>query len=228
MTEEQDSQLSAMFDDELPQTECELLARRLARDEGLKQRWGRYAAMRACFREEGSARSVRIAAQVRSRLLIEADLEGAGPGASTRLPAPGFRRALWQPLASIAVACGVAAVSILWVRTRAPQPDRPVLQAHLGTLPTVTAATPLPTRSSGEAEVSDEPDSYVVPAATDAPTFAPTAELANYVVAHSEYSTPLNRRSLLSSFVSSEGVAAAVAGPAQPSDVARDRPNAER
>ena len=33
--EELDSQLSAMFDDELPEPECELLARRLARDEGL-------------------------------------------------------------------------------------------------------------------------------------------------------------------------------------------------
>ena len=33
MNEELDSQLSAMFDDELPPQECELLARRLSRDE---------------------------------------------------------------------------------------------------------------------------------------------------------------------------------------------------
>ena len=33
MNEELDSQLSAMFDDELPAAECELLARRLSRDE---------------------------------------------------------------------------------------------------------------------------------------------------------------------------------------------------
>jgi hypothetical protein len=32
MNEELDSQLSAMFDDELPAAECELLARRLSRD----------------------------------------------------------------------------------------------------------------------------------------------------------------------------------------------------
>ena len=43
MNEELDSQLSAMFDDELPTVECELLARRLSRDEALKARWGRYA-----------------------------------------------------------------------------------------------------------------------------------------------------------------------------------------
>ena len=47
MNEELDSQLSAMFDDELPSAECELLARRLSRDEQLKARWGRYAVMGA-------------------------------------------------------------------------------------------------------------------------------------------------------------------------------------
>ncbi|MGH8260940.1 MAG: RseA family anti-sigma factor, partial [Steroidobacteraceae bacterium] len=50
--EELDSQLSAMLDDELPAPECELLARRLARDEILKARWGRYAAIGACIRSE--------------------------------------------------------------------------------------------------------------------------------------------------------------------------------
>ncbi len=48
--EELESQLSAMFDDELPTPECELLARRLARDEQLRRRWGHYAAIGACIR----------------------------------------------------------------------------------------------------------------------------------------------------------------------------------
>ena len=50
MNEELDSQLSAMFDNELPAAECELLARRLSRDEDLKARWGRYAAIGATIR----------------------------------------------------------------------------------------------------------------------------------------------------------------------------------
>ena len=50
MNEELDSQLSAMFDDELPHQECELLARRLSRDEALKARWGRYAVVGAVIR----------------------------------------------------------------------------------------------------------------------------------------------------------------------------------
>ncbi len=45
MNEELDSQLSAMFDDELPAVECELLARRLSRDEELRARWSLYAAI---------------------------------------------------------------------------------------------------------------------------------------------------------------------------------------
>jgi negative regulator of sigma E activity len=52
MNEELDSQLSAMFDDELPAAECELLARRLSRDEQLKARWGRYAVIGATIRAE--------------------------------------------------------------------------------------------------------------------------------------------------------------------------------
>ena len=50
MNEELDSQLSAMFDDELPAAECELLARRLSRDEQLKARWGRYAVIASVTR----------------------------------------------------------------------------------------------------------------------------------------------------------------------------------
>ncbi len=62
--EELDSQLSAMFDDELPEPECELLARRLARDEGLKARWGRYAVIGACLRmERGSEAGSSVGAQ---------------------------------------------------------------------------------------------------------------------------------------------------------------------
>ncbi len=56
MNEELDSQLSAMFDDELPAAECELLARRLSRDEQLKARWGRYAVIGATIRAERGVR----------------------------------------------------------------------------------------------------------------------------------------------------------------------------
>ena len=53
MTQEQvESQLSAMFDGELPAAECELLSRRLDRDENLRLRWSRYALIGAAMRSE--------------------------------------------------------------------------------------------------------------------------------------------------------------------------------
>ena len=65
MNEELDSQLSAMFDDELLPAECELLARRLSRDEHLKARWGRYAIVGAVIRAE---RGVRLNAPLAGRV----------------------------------------------------------------------------------------------------------------------------------------------------------------
>ena len=54
--EERDSQLSAMFDGELAAGECELLARRLARDPALQARWGQYAVIGACIRGQSGVR----------------------------------------------------------------------------------------------------------------------------------------------------------------------------
>ena len=50
--DERASQLSAMFDGELPAVECELLSRRLARDEQLRATWSRYAVIGAALRAE--------------------------------------------------------------------------------------------------------------------------------------------------------------------------------
>lgn len=48
---QRESQLSAMFDGELPEAECELLARRLARDENLRRSWANYALIGQYVRE---------------------------------------------------------------------------------------------------------------------------------------------------------------------------------
>jgi len=117
MNEELDSQLSAMFDDELPPAECELLARRLSRDEYLKARWGRYAIVGAVIRAERGVRlNAPLAGRVNAVLLAEPAL------AAHTAPRDRLQRRLrwWQPLAGGAVAASVAAVSILWLRTQAP------------------------------------------------------------------------------------------------------------
>src|SRR5271170_2713839 len=117
MNEELDSQLSAMFDDELPPAECELLARRLSRDEQLKARWGRFAVMGAVIRAESGVRlNGPLAGRVSAVLLAEPALTaGALPAAPRRA---GLR--WWQPLAAGALAAGVAAVSLLYLRSEGP------------------------------------------------------------------------------------------------------------
>jgi len=67
------------------------------------------------------------------------------------------------------------------------------------------------------AAAAGAPDSYVVPRApaVRAPV-VPSTELANYVVAHSVFSSPVTRRNLLSAFMSSESGAAAEQPPDEP------------
>jgi len=201
MNEELDSQLSAMFDDELPTEECELLARRLSRDEQLKARWGRYAVMGAVIRAERGVRlNASLAGRVSAVLLAEPALLATGAGALRRA---GLR--WWQPLAATALAASVAALSILWLRAQVPFAGTPAagLAAATTTLPRPAV---LPARSAATSRAAD---SYVVPRPSAPPPVAvPSTELANYVVAHSMFSTPVARRNLLSAFMTSEPAAA--------------------
>jgi len=257
--EELDSQLSAMFDDELPEPECELLARRLARDEGLKARWGRYAAISACIRMErggetatsvgatrasarqtgsptGELRPARaeargprmrlngdVARRV-SRMVAEEPPLLAGSGVRRtvrRLAHPAISRR-WQPVAAgAAVATAVAASAILWLRAGSPDApivaQAPIEQSPIGAATANRSASPrvappllhgvTPAAGLARAAVhrnAPAPDSFVVPPAGPASSFAPPIELANFVVAHSEYSMPLVRRSALTALVADE------------------------
>src|SRR5581483_9879927 len=112
MNEELDSQLSAMFDDELPAAECELLARRLSRDEQLKARWGRYAVIGATIRAE---RGVRLNAGLAGRVSAVISSEPSLTAESAPRPRKRWELSWWQPVASAAAVAGVAAVSILWM-----------------------------------------------------------------------------------------------------------------
>ena len=196
MNEELDSQLSAMFDDELASAECELLARRLSRDGELKARWERYAVIAAAIRAE---RGVRLNARVARRVSVIVGSEPALAGQS----APRRRERRWlRPAAGLGVAAGVAAVSILWLRAQAP-PGAVVATPPLAAVPAQRVTAPAVIRAASPR--ASGPDSYVVPpAARGAAAVVPATELANYVVAHSMFSSPVARRNLLSSFMTSE------------------------
>ena len=116
MNEELDSQLSAMFDNELPAAECELLARRLSRDTDLKSRWGRYAVIGAVIRAERGVTLDGPVAGARERGPVE---RARAVGAMRRDRAVGCQYHWWQPLAGAGLAAGVAAVSIFWLRSQA-------------------------------------------------------------------------------------------------------------
>jgi sigma-E factor negative regulatory protein RseA len=219
--EELESQLSAMFDDELPASQCELLARRLARDEQLRARWGRYAAIGACIRGD---HAVRLQSGLASRVSAAIKQEATpAPVPTAGQPGRGFFNPWVTSLGGLASAAAVAAVAIVWMRAESP---RAVALNTAVATPAVqaapSAAAPATTRVAvvSAPRRAREPDSYVVPApATQGPALLAPTELANYIVAHSEYSAPLMRRNALSALVGGESAAPQVTAQPIPATV---------
>ena len=190
MNEELDSQLSAMFDDELPAAECELLARRLSRDDVLKARWSRYAVIGAVIRSErGVVLQSAVAGRVNEALTREPVL--AASVQTWRRGVAGWTRLV----AGAGMAAGVAAISILWLRLQASGVGQPA------EMTVASASAP-----AGQRTVSNASDSFVVPPPSTQPAMmaVPPTQLADYVVGHSAYSWPISRGSLLSELMVGE------------------------
>ncbi len=220
---ERDSQLSAMFDGELPGAECELLARRLTRDEALRAQWSRFSMIGAALRaERGVALHDRVAWRVQS-VVIQETTYGDGTvdsaATSTRtaviVPASELRAASaarWmrfaRPVAGASIAAGVAALSIFWLRTQDDSQtllaNNPAGESIVLERDTTTAAVALNTAPVETRVSNGEPDRYVTPAPSSSASIVPPARLANYVVAHSEYSGPLSRRMALLGLVATD------------------------
>ena len=201
--EESGSQLSAMFDGELSAAECELLSRRLARDEALRARWARYALAGAAMRSEpiatasgGFARRVGAA--------IDRNVGDANETAPQ-----GFR---WLRTLALGgtLAAGVAAMAVFLLRNQILAQEETLSAAapaeqRVDAVATVAAAGSTDILLSGNLSGNGEPASYVVPRGVGGGSSPVPASLANYVVAHSEYSSPLARRGLLSVLVGRVG-----------------------
>ena len=198
---ERASQLSAMFDGELPAAECELLSRRLARDEQLRATWSRYAVIGAVLRAEPLA-------QVRPDFARRVSAALAGAPAVT-----GVRRALRGAALGSVVAAGVAGAALLLLRNDLPVQDQVVSAAAA---PVVSARDATEHYAGGlwpgvnlrlsnaAANPSHEMFSYVVPPLTGENSGAVPASLADYVIAHSEVPSSLARGSLLSVLVGNQ------------------------
>jgi sigma-E factor negative regulatory protein RseA len=197
MSEQIREQVSAFLDGELPNSETELLLKRLTRDGELRESFGRYALIGEAVRG-GTLSLMTKGFAGRVNLAIDGEPILAN-GHAQQIRAARW----WRPFAGAAVAAGVAAVAVVALQQRAVAPGlRPGV--------TVTAqGTALPAQGSllaqnavlapgGALQTPPEPMSYTVPTTSPAaPAAMPPARLTNYVFAHSRYSSGLERRGVL-------------------------------
>lgn len=189
MTEHLRDQLSAFLDGELPRPEVELLLRRLAGNDELQIALSRYVVIGECLRNApGRSVTRSFAARVRAAVAAEGSRKGVD-----RVRSLGR----WlRPVGGLAIAASVATVAILGLQ-RTQQLDPAVATP-------VVASSSVPATAIGGPAI-DEQVSYTVPApsTTGAPVM-PAGRLTSYVVAHSEYSSPLGRRNVLSGIIAED------------------------
>jgi sigma-E factor negative regulatory protein RseA len=169
MTEQIREQISAWLDGELREDETGLLVRRLERDPALRGALGRFVLAGEVLRAPGGQlASPGFAARVSAAI-------GAGPGNELPVALREKPAGRWsRPLLGAAVAAASAVVAVLVLRPDAGERN---LAAQTATaVQPVALAAPLGQRSS--------------------PTPARNQRLAGYLVAHSQYASPLSRRSV--------------------------------
>jgi sigma-E factor negative regulatory protein RseA len=181
-------QLSACLDGELPEAELDLLLKRIGRDAELRQTLGRYALMSEALKNDKPVAATEAFA---TNVMAALENEPAAVRSGWKVSPAAMRRL--RPVAGFAVAASVAAIAVLSVQRADMAPGVIADGAtDAGATQTLAAAAP-------EA-------SYTVPTTTSTSAFVPATRLTNYVVAHSEYSSPLGRRTVLSGVLSEDDV----------------------
>jgi sigma-E factor negative regulatory protein RseA len=168
--QEQTSQLSALFDGELPPQQAEMVIRRALRDPAMRASWERYSLIGACLRGEPINRHNSIADRVQASLAAERELNVTSlPVRHAGSRATAGARSFLASRGALggAIAAGVAAVSLLLVRAVVPEAGG--------------AASP-------GALMAQAPSGYTTPG-ENSPAARPRmidASLGHYLVAHSE------------------------------------------
>ena len=180
MTEPVNEQLSACLDGELPEAELDLLLKRLERNPELRESLGRYTVIGEALRH---TRPVVASRSFADKVMAAVEQEPAA-GRRTQRISPFWARSL-RPVAGIGVAATVAAIAIFTVQRTGVAPG-PIVANE-------PAAAPAAVVAQSDAAAA----SYIVPTTSTPSAFVPATRLTNYVVAHSEYSSPLARRSVL-------------------------------
>lgn len=191
MTDQLKDQVSALLDDELEARECTLVMARLSRDEDLRSKWERYSLIGDCIRGNlpeyfAVGLAGRVAAEVERNPVAQAQ-----PRARLK--------AIWRPLAGVAVAASVAMVALISLSNT--DGDLPIANAPVA--------------------VSADQESYTVPVVNmrEQASASLRERLNLYKVSHSEFAGPMQRRSLLSQMASDDSFEE----PEQPTDTPVER-----
>jgi sigma-E factor negative regulatory protein RseA len=217
MTDAVNEQLSTCLDGELSAAELDLLLKRLERDAELRDALGRYTAIGEALR---NTRPVVASRSFADKVMAAVEQEAAQKGGMTRRGmriSPIVTRSL-RPVAGIGIAATVAALAIFSVQRAGVESAGPIAANEPAVGPTAVVA-----------QSSDEAASSIVPTNTSQSAFVPATRLTNYVVAHSEYSSPLARRSVLTGVLAEDDgdpdvAADGAEGPQSPPSVSTPAP----
>jgi negative regulator of sigma E activity len=185
MSEQQISQLSALFDGEMPREQAEMVIRRVMKDPSLQASWSRYALIGACIRGEPLAHALSqegLAVRVRAQLATEAEIPAANYAQSNDAAVIGNGRSpLRRGLLGGAIAASVALASLLLVRSMVSI-EAPTLVASQPAVvePAAARVEAAPLQVAREST----PPSYTTPV-DDSPVRG-AAPMFNYVAAHSD------------------------------------------
>lgn len=192
MTDQIREQLSALLDGELPKDELGLLVRRLEKDATLRRTFGTYALIGETLRAPGgriatNSFAARVSAAISATEgdeavadnAVRASLASTSGQATVRTGSNVRHVTIWQrPMVRTALAASAAAAAVLLFK-----PD---------------ATTP------GAVADLEAPAVAAVASLGASPTPAQSQRLASYMVAHSQYSTPLVRRNVLSGLLAAD------------------------
>ena len=220
MTDPIHEQISSFLDGELPAAESELLLKRLERDPQLRSTVGRYSLIGEALRSTEAGGPTRDFAARVSRAIEQE----AAPGKSWRPVANWLK-----PVAGGAIAAGVAAVALVSLQVG------PVVEGNLAKSAVEAPSVPVLAVAQQQPQAPEPMPSDTVPVSGGNFPAPPiqvmnNGRLANFVVAHSEYSTPLTRRNVLMGLLAEEAIEQNNAG-GVPSDPATDpalQPEANR
>jgi negative regulator of sigma E activity len=210
--QEQISQLSALFDNELPPAQSGMVIRRALKDPALRASWGNYALIGACMRGEPlhAGRLPDVAERVRLSLAAEADHAAAAMPAAA---SDGAQRSWYarhgRGVLGGAIAASVAIVSLVVVRSVSPPTTGPAAQLAQANVPAAAVSQPqvaaadtrlpAPVQAAPLLVARDgAPPSYTTPVDNSPASRRISGPLVNYVVAHSDIATSASLSTLVS------------------------------